>query len=120
MDERLKTDPSITRVVLIHCETGTGVENPRRGAAVCRKHGKGLIVDAMSVLRRCRSTHELQFDALIAASGKCLKACPAWASSSGKVLLDACAGNSRAWRWTCDQHVYMGKTGQWRSRRRRM
>ena len=28
VDERLKTDASITHVVLIHCETGTGVENP--------------------------------------------------------------------------------------------
>jgi 2-aminoethylphosphonate-pyruvate transaminase len=36
-------------VVLIHCETGTGVLNPLAEiAALCQQHGKGLIVDAMS------------------------------------------------------------------------
>ena len=38
VDERLKADASITHVVLIHCETGTGVENPLASvAAVCRR-----------------------------------------------------------------------------------
>ena len=44
------TGPAASRhVVLIHCETGTGVLNPlAEVAAVCERHGKGLIVDAMS------------------------------------------------------------------------
>ena len=49
VEAQLKADPSITHVILIHCETGTGVENPLAAvAAVCERHGKGLIVDAMS------------------------------------------------------------------------
>ena len=49
VERQLQADPSISHVVLIHCETGTGVENPLQAVAdVCQRHGKGLIVDAMS------------------------------------------------------------------------
>jgi 2-aminoethylphosphonate-pyruvate transaminase len=118
VDERLKTDPSVTHVVLIHCETGTGVENPLADvAAVCRQHGKGLIVDAMSSFAALPiSARELQFDALIAASGKCLEGVPGMGFVFiRKAVLDGCAGNSQSLAMDLhDQHVYMGKTGQWR------
>ena len=49
LDAKLQADTSISHVILIHCETGAGVENPlAEVAAVCQRHGKGLIVDAMS------------------------------------------------------------------------
>jgi len=118
VDERLKTDPSVTHVVLIHCETGTGVENPLADvAAVCRRHGKGLIVDAMSSFAALPiNARDLQFDALIAASGKCLEGVPGMGFVFiRKAVLDACAGNSQSLAMDLhDQHVYMGKTGQWR------
>jgi 2-aminoethylphosphonate-pyruvate transaminase len=118
VDERLKTDPSITHVVLIHCETGTGVENPLAAvAAVCRNHGKGLIVDAMSSFAALPiNARELQFDALIAASGKCLEGVPGMGFVFiRKAVLDACAGNSQSLAMDLhDQHQYMAKTGQWR------
>jgi 2-aminoethylphosphonate-pyruvate transaminase len=118
VDERLKTDPSITHVVLIHCETGTGVENPLAEiAAVCRHRGKGLIVDAMSSFAALPiNARELQFDALIAASGKCLEGVPGMGFVFiRKAVLDACAGNSQSLAMDLhDQQVYMGKTGQWR------
>ena len=118
VDERLKTDPSVTNVVLIHCETGTGVENPLADvAAVCRRHGKGLIVDAMSSFAALPiNARDLQFDALIAASGKCLEGVPGMGFVFiRKAALDACAGNSQSLAMDLhDQHVYMGRTGQWR------
>ncbi|MBN8507494.1 MAG: 2-aminoethylphosphonate--pyruvate transaminase [Burkholderiales bacterium] len=118
VDERLKTDPSITHVVLIHCETGTGVENPlAEVAAVCRRHGKGLIVDAMSSFAALPiSARELQFDALIAASGKCLEGVPGMGFVFiRQAVLDGCAGNSQSLAMDLhDQQVYMSKTGQWR------
>jgi 2-aminoethylphosphonate-pyruvate transaminase len=118
VDARLKTDPSITHVVLIHCETGTGVENPlAEVAAVCRKHGKGLIVDAMSSFAALPiSAREMQFDALIAASGKCLEGVPGMGFVFlRKAVLDGCAGNSQSLAMDLhDQQVYMAKTGQWR------
>jgi 2-aminoethylphosphonate-pyruvate transaminase len=116
--ERLRADASITHVVLIHCETGTGVENPLAEiAALCREHGKGLIVDAMSSFAALPiSARELQFDALVAASGKCLEGVPGMGFVFiRKAVLDACAGNSQSLAMDLhDQHVYMGRTGQWR------
>ena len=116
--ERLMTDASITHVVLIHCETGTGVEHPLAEiAALCRKHGKGLIVDAMSSFAALPiSARELQFDALIAASGKCLEGVPGMGFVFiRKAVLDACASNSQSLAMDLhDQQVYMGRTGQWR------
>ena len=49
LDLHLQKDASITHVGLIHCETGTGVLNPLQAVSdVCKRHGKGLIIDAMS------------------------------------------------------------------------
>jgi 2-aminoethylphosphonate-pyruvate transaminase len=118
VDERLKSDPSVTHVVLVHCETGTGVENPLADiAAVCARHGKGLIVDAMSSFGALPiDARSIRFDALIAASGKCLEGVPGMGFVFlRKAVLDACAGNSQSLAMDLhDQHVYMEKTGQWR------
>jgi 2-aminoethylphosphonate-pyruvate transaminase len=118
VDERLKADPSISHVVLVHCETGTGVENPLAEiAAVCERHGKGLIVDAMSSFGALPiDARRIRFDALIAASGKCLEGVPGMGFVFlRKAVLDACAGNSQSLAMDLhDQHVYMAKTGQWR------
>jgi len=118
VDERLRTDPSVTHVVLVHCETGTGVENPlAEVAAVCERHGKGLIVDAMSSFGALPiDARSIRFDALVAASGKCLEGVPGMGFVFlRKAVLDACAGNSQSLAMDLhDQHVYMEKTGQWR------
>jgi 2-aminoethylphosphonate-pyruvate transaminase len=118
VDESLKRDPSVTHVVLVHCETGTGVENPLAAiAAVCERHAKGLIVDAMSSFGALPiDARTIRFDALIAASGKCLEGVPGMGFVfMRKAVLDACAGNSQSLAMDLhDQHVYMEKTGQWR------
>jgi len=118
LQDRLTSDTSVTHVVLIHCETGTGVENPLAAvAAVCEQHGKGLIVDAMSSFAALPiDARKLRFDALIAASGKCLEGVPGMGFVFiRQAVLDGCAGNSQSLAMDLhDQHVYMGKTGQWR------
>ena len=118
VEERLKSDPSVTHVVLVHCETGTGVENPLADIAhACERHGKGLIVDAMSSFGALPiDARQIRFDALIAASGKCLEGVPGMGFVFlRKAVLDACAGNSQSLAMDLhDQHVYMEKTGQWR------
>jgi 2-aminoethylphosphonate-pyruvate transaminase len=118
IDARLKADASITHVALIHCETGTGVENPLAAVAeVCARHGRGLIVDAMSSFAALPiDARQVRFDALIAASGKCLEGVPGMGFVFlRKAVLDACAGNSQSLAMDLhDQHVYMEKTGQWR------
>lgn len=118
LDERLKADPSVTHVVLIHCETGTGVLNPlAEVAAVCQRHGKGLIVDAMSSFGALPiDAREIRFDALVAASGKCLEGVPGMGFVFvRKAVLEHCAGHSQSLAMDLhDQHQYMERTGQWR------
>jgi 2-aminoethylphosphonate-pyruvate transaminase len=118
LDAQLEADRSISHVILIHCETGTGVENPlAEVAAVCAKHGKGLIVDAMSSFAALPiDARRIRFDALVAASGKCLEGVPGMGFVFiRKAVLDACAGVSQSLAMDLhDQHVYMEKTGQWR------
>ncbi|MFM2120341.1 MAG: hypothetical protein RL722_1809, partial [Pseudomonadota bacterium] len=118
LEERLRADPSITHVGLIHCETGTGVLNPLAGiAAVCERHGKGLIIDAMSSFAALPiDARSVRFDALIAASGKCLEGVPGMGFVFiRQAVLAGCRGNSQSLAMDLyDQHDYMGRTGQWR------
>ena len=118
LDAMLGADPSITHVGLIHCETGTGVLNPLQAIGdVCARHGKGLIVDAMSSFAALEiDARKVRFDALVAASGKCLEGVPGMGFVLiRKAVLDGCAGNSHSLAMDLhDQHAYMEKTGQWR------
>ena len=76
--QKLRDDASVTHVIMIHCETGAGVLNPLQAVAdVCEAQGKGLIVDAMSSFGALEiDARKIRFDALIAASGKCLEGVP--------------------------------------------
>ena len=116
--QKLKRDASISHVILIHCETGAGVLNPLQSIAdVCAAHDKGLIVDAMSSFGALEiDARKTRFDALIAASGKCLEGVPGMGFVFiRKTVLDACAGRSQSLAMDLyDQYVYMEKTTQWR------
>ncbi len=116
--QALAKDASITHVVLIHCETSAGVLNPLQAVAdVCAGHGKGLIVDAMSSFGAIEiDARKTRFDALVAASGKCLEGVPGMGFVFiRKAILDACAGRSQSLAMDLhDQYQYMEKTTQWR------
>jgi 2-aminoethylphosphonate-pyruvate transaminase len=116
--DRLQSDRTITHVVMIHCETGAGVLNPLQAVAdVCAANGKGLIVDAMSSFGAIEiDARKTRFDALVAASGKCLEGVPGMGFVFiRKTLLDQCAGRSQSLAMDLhDQYVYMEKTTQWR------
>ena len=116
--EKLVADTSITHVVLIHCETGAGVLNPLQAVAdICAEFNKGLIIDAMSSFAAIEiDARKTRFDALIAASGKCLEGVPGMGFVFiRKSVLDGCAGQSQSLAMDLhDQYVYMEKTGQWR------
>ena len=118
LEARLAEDASITHVVLIHCETGTGVLNPfAEVSEVCARRGKGLIVDAMSSFGAIEiDARRLRFDALVAASGKCLEGVPGMGFVFlRKAILAGCAGNSQSLAMDLhDQYAYMEKTTQWR------
>src|SRR5437867_8674082 len=74
----LDGDSTITHVGLIHCETSTGILNPLGEiAAVVAQRGKRLIVDAMSSFGALAiDASRIPFEALIAASGKCVEGPP--------------------------------------------
>jgi len=115
VDAALARDPSITHVALVHCETSTGVLNPlAEVAAVVSRYQKSLLVDAMSSFAALPI--EGSFDALVAASGKCLEGPPGMGFALiRKSSLEKCAGNSPSLVLDLhDQWVSMEKTAQWR------
>ncbi|POA31608.1 MULTISPECIES: 2-aminoethylphosphonate--pyruvate transaminase [unclassified Pseudomonas] len=118
VDRLLLADSSITHVALIHCETSTGVLNPLPEIAhVIAQHGKRLIIDAMSSFGALPiDARKVPFEALIAASGKCLEGVPGMGFVfANKSALENAAGNSHSLAMDLfDQYTYMAKTGQWR------
>ncbi len=118
VDRLLHADSAITHVALIHCETSTGILNPlAQIAEVVKRHGKRLIIDAMSSFGALPiDAREVPFDALIAASGKCLEGVPGMGFVfAEKAALAAAQGNCHSLAMDLfDQHSYMVKTGQWR------
>ncbi|KAF2411244.1 2-aminoethylphosphonate--pyruvate transaminase [Pseudomonas antarctica] len=118
VDRLLHADPAITHVALIHCETSTGILNPLPQIAdVVKNHGKRLIIDAMSSFGALAiDARKVPFDALIAASGKCLEGVPGMGFVfANKQALAVAQGNCHSLAMDLfDQHSYMAKTGQWR------
>ena len=111
VDRLLRADSTITHVALIHCETSTGILNPLAEIAhVVEQHGKRLIIDAMSSFGALPvDAQQVPFDALIAASGKCLEGVPGMGFVfARKESLAAAAGNSHSLAMDLfDQHAYM-------------
>jgi 2-aminoethylphosphonate-pyruvate transaminase len=118
IDAALSGDASITHVAQVHCETGTGILNPLPEiAAVVAGRGRGLIIDAMSSYGALPiDARAVRFDALVAASGKCLEGVPGMGFViARRTALEGSAGNSRSLAMDLlDQWQYMQKTGQWR------
>jgi 2-aminoethylphosphonate-pyruvate transaminase len=118
VERLLAADASITHVGLIHCETSTGILNPLQGIAdVVAKHGKRLIVDAMSSFGALPiDAREVTFDAVIAASGKCIEGPPGMGFViARRSSLEAAAGRSTSLALDLhDQWAYMERTTQWR------
>jgi 2-aminoethylphosphonate-pyruvate transaminase len=118
IDRALTADPSITHVALVHCETSTGILNPLAEIAqTVAGHGKGLIIDAMSSFGALPiDARSVPFDAVVAASGKCLEGPPGMSFViARRAALERCEGNSHSLAMDLyDQWVYMQKTTQWR------
>jgi len=118
VEEALRADPAITHVAQVHCETGTGILNPLPEiAAACARHGKGLIVDAMSSFGAIDiDLSKYPVDAVVAASGKCIEGVPGMGFViARKAVLENCQGNSHSLAMDLhDQWTYLQKTTQWR------
>ncbi|WP_414696876.1 2-aminoethylphosphonate--pyruvate transaminase [Paraburkholderia sp.] len=118
IEEMFRREPRITHVAQVHLETSAGLLNPLDDiAALCKQHGKSLIVDAMSSFGALPiDVSKGGIDAVISASGKCLEGVPGMGFVIvRRALLEASAGISRSLALDLhDQYSYMAKTTQWR------
>jgi 2-aminoethylphosphonate-pyruvate transaminase len=78
LDRALASDPAITHVATVHCETTTGILNPiAEIGAVVRRHQRAYIVDAMSSFGAIPIDFEAcGIDYLISSANKCLEGVP--------------------------------------------
>lgn len=111
-------DPAITHVMVVHCETSTGVLNPLEDiAAICRAHTKGLFVDAVASFGAIPiDAPALGLQAITVSSNKCMQGVPGigW-SVVQKTALENNRGNSKALTldlW--DQNQHMDRTNSFR------
>lgn len=118
LDRMLAADKTITHVLAVHCETTSGILNPiAEIAEVCEKHGKSLIIDAMSAFGAIDlDATKVTFDAVMASSNKCLEGVPGMGFAIiRKSVLEGCKGNAHALSLDLyDQWTAMEKNAQWR------
>ena len=114
----LESDPAITHVSMVHCETTTGILNPIEELVPCaKKYGKTVIVDAMSSFGGIPiDMEEIGIDFLISSANKCIQGVPGFAFViARRSLLEQCAGHAHSHSLDLyDQWKTMDKTGKWR------
>lgn len=114
----LAEDESITHIVMVHCETTTGILNPiDMISSVAQDYGKTLIIDAMSSFGGVEmNVPALGIDYLISSANKCIQGVPGFGFViAKKEKLAACEGNARSLSLDLfDQWKEMNKDGKWR------
>jgi len=118
IDRLLSADRSITHLFAVHCETTSGILNPLPEiGALAERHGRRLIIDAMSAFGALPiDAKKTRFDALAASSNKCIEGVP----GLGFVLCHEPALNETKGNATTlvldlyEQWRAFGKTGQYR------
>jgi 2-aminoethylphosphonate-pyruvate transaminase len=78
IDSLLKDDVAITHVFAVQCETTSGILNPiAEIAELTARHGKRLLIDAMSAFGALPlDAKRVIFDAVAASSNKCIEGVP--------------------------------------------
>lgn len=118
LDAALAADPSISHIAVVHCETTSGILNPiAEVAAVTARHGRRLLIDAMSAFGALPlDAREIAFDAVVASSNKCLEGVPGMGFCLvRKDSLEASQGNAHSLCMDLYQQWQgLEKNGQWR------
>lgn len=118
VDAALSADAAISHVAIVHCETTSGILNPLEAVAtVVARHGRGLLVDAMSAFGALPlDAGAIPCDAVVASSNKCLEGSPGLGFCiARKEALAACRGNAASLSLDLhDQWMAMEGNGQWR------
>ncbi|AHM57403.1 2-aminoethylphosphonate--pyruvate transaminase PhnW [Peptoclostridium acidaminophilum DSM 3953] len=114
----LENDYTITHIVMVHCETTTGILNPLEEVArISLEFGKTLIVDAMSSFGGIPiDMQSLGIDFLISSANKCIQGVPGFSFViARKDKLSMCKGHSSSLALDLyDQWRAMDKSGKWR------
>ena len=118
LDAALDNDTSITHVVVVHCETTSGILNPLREVSeVVARHRRRLLIDSMSAFGALPlDAGEIEFDAVVASSNKCLEGAPGMGFCVAREsALEKAEGNSPSLVLDLyDQWRAMQKNRQWR------
>ncbi|MDP7097233.1 MAG: 2-aminoethylphosphonate--pyruvate transaminase [Rhodospirillales bacterium] len=118
LDQALAADPAITHVLVVHCETTSGLLNPVEAiAAVTAKHRRGLIIDSMSTFGALPlDVKSVPCDALMASTNKCLEGVPGMGFALiRRAAIEPAKGNAHSLSLDLyDQWTAMEKTRQWR------
>jgi 2-aminoethylphosphonate-pyruvate transaminase len=114
----LEADPAITHVVLVHCETSSGILNPVSEIAhVVASRGRKLLIDSMSAFGALPlDVAEIPYTAMVSSANKCIEGVPGFGFViARKEELEVAKGRSHS--LSLDLHAqwaYLEKTGQWR------
>ena len=118
LETRLARDPAITHVVVVQCETTSGVLNPvEEIAAVTARAGRRLLIDAMSAFGALPvDARRVPFDAMVASANKCLEGVPGVGFAIvRREELEEARGQAPSLSLDLhDQWTSMEKNGQWR------
>jgi 2-aminoethylphosphonate-pyruvate transaminase len=118
VERLLASTPAITHVFAVHCETTSGILNPiAEIAALTARHGKRLLIDAMSAFGALPiDTRALGCDAVAASSNKCIEGVPGLGFViCRKAALAETAGNATTLVLDLhDQWRNFERTGQYR------
>lgn len=118
LDRTLGEDTDISHVVVVHCETTSGLLNPvAEVAAIVEKHGRHLMIDAMSALGAIElDAMKIRFSSVVASSNKCLEGVPGMGFCLvRREVIEQCEGNCGSLSLDLyDQWVAMEKNAQWR------
>jgi 2-aminoethylphosphonate-pyruvate transaminase len=118
IDRLLAERPEIGHVFAVQCETTSGILNPIAEIAdVVERHGRSLLIDAMSAFGALElSARKMRFDAVAASSNKCIEGVPGLGFVlCRKAALAATAGNATTLVLDLlDQHQALERTGQYR------
>ncbi len=96
---KLKQDPSISHVAIIHCETTTGILNPvKEVGKVVQDFGRSYFVDAMSSFGAIPlNVKEAGIDYMVSSANKCIEGVPGFGFViARRKALEASAGSARS------------------------
>ncbi|MGZ9166490.1 MAG: 2-aminoethylphosphonate--pyruvate transaminase [Anaerolineales bacterium] len=99
LEALLSSDPSITHVAAVHCETTTGIINPiDTYGEIIKRHGRVYIVDAMSSFGAYPiDLNACGIDYLISSSNKCIEGIPGFSFIlANQERLEATRGYARS------------------------